>query len=311
MGAGLERAAARPPGSRRRPSRDRRTGSRPRSRRRRRPRSRGAASASTPGSPPVTYGTNARPPAVASAAERGLELTHRASSSPSAASTVSRSLSPRPDRQTRMRAPSGSGRCRSHPITCEGSSAGHDPLGARERLEPLERLRVGRAHVPGEPGVLQVRVLGPDARVVEPGRDRVRLDDLAVGVLQQVAERAVQHAGLPLRDRRAVLPELHPAAARLDADQLDAGCADERREHPDRVRAAAHAREHVGGIAAHPLRVLGARLVADHALEVAHELRERVRPDDRADDVVGVRDAWRPSRGAPRSRPPSGSACRP
>ena len=45
-------------------------------------------------------------------------------------------------------------------------------------------------------------------------------------------------------------------------------------------------------------------LVADHALEVAHEQRERMRSDDRADDVVGVAHRAPPSRGAPRSPPP-------
>ncbi len=35
-------------------------------------------------------------------------------------------------------------------------------------------------------------------------------------------------------------------------------------------------------------------LVADHPLQVAHELRERMRPDHRADDVVGVGHRGRP-----------------
>ena len=149
------------------------------------------------------------------------------------------------------------------------------PSVLRQRLEPVERLLVRGRDVLREPCVLEVRVLGTDARVVEPRRDRVRLDDLPVGVLEQVAERAVQDPGLPLRERRAVLAELRAAPSRLDADQPDAGHADERGEHADRVAAAADARDDDVGIAADPLGVLRARLVADHPLQVAHQQRER------------------------------------
>ena len=46
--------------------------------------------------------------------------------------------------------------------------------------------------------VLQPRVLGPHAGVVEAGGDRVRLGDLPPRVLQDVAERSVQDPGEPL-----------------------------------------------------------------------------------------------------------------
>ena len=69
--------------------------------------------------------------------------------------------------------------------------------------------------------VAQVGVLGPDARVVEPGGDRVRLQDLPVLVLEHRRERAVQHALAPGRERGAVAAALEALAAGLDADQLD------------------------------------------------------------------------------------------
>ncbi len=84
------------------------------------------------------------------------------------------------------------------------------------------------------------------------------------------ARRAARRAAQ--RERATVLTEVAPAPARLDADQLDPVGPHERREHPDRVRAAADAREHVGGVPAEALGVLRARLVADHPLEVPHEL---------------------------------------
>ena len=78
-----------------------------------------------------------------------------------------------------------------------------DALGAAEAMERGERLVVGDADVFGAADVLQVGVLGADAGVVEAGRDRVRLDDLAVVVLQQVGAVAVQHARA---DRRRSTP---------------------------------------------------------------------------------------------------------
>ena len=53
-----------------------------------------------------------------------------------------------------------------------------DALELAEALERGERVGVGHGVVLGAPGVLEERVLGADARVVEPGADRVRVDDL-------------------------------------------------------------------------------------------------------------------------------------
>ena len=159
--------------------------------------------------------------------------------------TVSRSLSPRPDRHTSTRAPGGE---RPRRAATRSRATARAPGGCPRCARAPGTPRAPRASVAltyrREPGVLQVRVLGPDARVVEPGRDRMRLDDLAVGVLQQVGERAVQHAGLALRERRAVLAEL---AARARPPRRRSarrpGAPDERGEHADRVRAAADAGE--------------------------------------------------------------------
>ena len=105
----------------------------------------------------------------------------------------------------------------------------------------------------------------------------------------------MQHAAAAAEgERRAVAAGLDAVARRLDADQRDLGVADERHEDPDRVRAAADARDHARREPAEHVQRLGARLVADHALEVAHERRERRRADRRADHVVGVADVGDP-----------------
>ena len=111
----------------------------------------------------------------------------------------------------------------------EDSSAGMIPSSRVIRCEGAQRLVVGDPHVARAAGVAQPRVLRADARVVEAGGDRVRLEDLAVLVLHDRAERAVQHAAAAAeRQRRAVAAGLDPVARALDADQCDAGVVEER-----------------------------------------------------------------------------------
>ena len=170
-----------------------------------------------------------------------------------------------------------------------------DPLQARAGRERIERLTVGDRHVAGAAAVAQPGVLGAGAGVVQAGRDRVRLEDLAVLVLHDRRERAVQHTGQARGgQRRAVPAGLDALAGRLDPDQPDLGVIHERLEHADRVRAAAHARDHTVGQTAGPLEDLGPRLVADHPLEVPDQRRVRRRAHARADDVVGRLDVRDP-----------------
>ena len=72
-------------------------------------------------------------------------------------------------------------------------------------------------------------------------------------------------SGAPWRPGSSASP------AGLDADELDALVADEGREDADRVGAAADAGDDAVGQAALALEDLRARLVADHALQVAHD----------------------------------------
>ena len=184
------------------------------------------------------------------------------------ARTSARSLSPRPERQTST-----------------SSSLAVERAG--ERVRALERrddaLRLARAGgtptsasssvhgtVLGAARVAERRVLGADARVVEAGGDRVRVGDLAVGVGEDRGARAVQDAAAAGAEARR--------AGRLDADEAHVGVVDEGVEGADRVRAAADARDDDLGQPALGGEELLARLVADHALEVAHELGVRRGP---------------------------------
>ena len=135
---------------------------------------------------------------------------------------------------------------------------------------------------------------GPDARVVEPGRDRVRLDRLAVLVLQHEGLRAVQHAGAAAFDGCRVPRRVDAVAGRLHAVELDAFVVEEGVEHADRVGAAADARDDGIGKPAGLVEQLRPRLFADDLLEVAHHRGERMGARRRAEDVVRRLDARDP-----------------
>ena len=94
-----------------------------------------------------------------------------------------------------------------------------DALGAAEQRERVHRLGVGDRPVLGAAEVLEQRVLRPDAGVVQPRGDRVRLGGLAVVVLQQVGHRPVQRAGRAGGQGGAVPAGLDAVAAGLEADQ--------------------------------------------------------------------------------------------
>ena len=61
-----------------------------------------------------------------------------------------------------------------------------DALGAREPSERIKDLVVVRGRVLGASDRREVRVFGTDAGVVESSRDRVRLEDLAEVVLEEL-----------------------------------------------------------------------------------------------------------------------------
>src|SRR5436190_1739343 len=73
------------------------------------------------------------------------------------------------------------------------------------------------------------------------------------------------------RPANAVAGRLCSLPPGLDAYELDGLFAEERAEDADRIRPSAHARHHTRRQTALALVELRARLVADHALQVAHE----------------------------------------
>ena len=169
-----------------------------------------------------------------------------------------------------------------------------DALGAGQQAQRLHGRVVGDRAVLAAAAVLEVGVLGADARVVEAGRDRVRLGDLALLVLQDVRPRAVQDAGLARGQGGRVLAGLDAVPGGLAADEADVRVRDEGVEEADGVGAAADAGDGRVGQPSGALQDLPAGLDADDPVEVADHGREGVRPGDRAEQVVRAVDVGDP-----------------
>ena len=137
-------------------------------------------------------------------------------------------------------------------------------------------------------------MLRTDTRIVEPRRDRVRRQDLPVRVLEEVAQRAVQHSGLAGGEGGAVMARGDPFAGSLDPDETDTAVVEEAAEHPHRIGATADAGHHRGREPPLPREQLLARFAADDRLEVAHHPGIGIGSDHRADDVMGGRDVGDP-----------------
>src|SRR5690606_15143304 len=116
-----------------------------------------------------------------------------------------------------------------------------DAFGAGELVERSQRLLVGDADVLGAAGVLEEGMLGADARVVQAGRYRMRLGDLAVVVADHVGAVAVQHAHATGRERGRVAAGVDTVARRLGADDAHRRIVEEGVEQADRIAAAADA----------------------------------------------------------------------
>ena len=175
-------------------------------------------------------------------------LAHGSTSSKRA--RAARSLSPRPEKPSRT---STSGRPAAGQVLDTGEDLGQrrDRVGRLERREDAlgpgrglhrgDRLAVGGGGDLEPAGLGERRELRADARVIEAGRCAVRLDHLAVAVLEHQRPRPVEDARGAAEDGRRVLAGLDAVTGCLGDREPDRRLADEPCQEPDRVRAAADA----------------------------------------------------------------------
>ena len=117
----------------------------------------------------------------------------------------------------------------------------NDAFRAAQRDGGIDGSLSQQAQYSARAAIVQPGVLGTDGGVIEPGRNGMGERDLAVVVLQQIAARAVQHAGRAAGEARGMFAQFVAAAAGFDADQLHAVVLDERMEDADGIAAAADA----------------------------------------------------------------------
>ena len=91
---------------------------------------------------------------------------------------------------------------------------------------------------------MQRRMLRPYRRIIQPRRNRMCLRDLPILVLQYVRECSLQNSGNSTAKTRRMLAQFRPASAGLDSNQPYIAILDEFVKRPNRIRSAAHARNH-------------------------------------------------------------------
>src|SRR5437899_9943842 len=94
-------------------------------------------------------------------------------------------------------------------------------LDAAQTVERGDVFSVVDGDIFGASGLLEPGVLGAHTRIIQPRRDRVRLDDLTVFVLKQIGASSVQHPR-PSRTQRRRMPAAgYAESTRFHADELD------------------------------------------------------------------------------------------
>ncbi len=161
-------------------------------------------------------------------------------------------------------------------------------------MEGIQRFVIGDADVLDAFHFVQEGVLRADTRVVQASRDRMRVSDLPVAILEQVGTVAVQHARYAAIEAGRVLVGIHAVTARFNADDFYAGVIEERMEQAHGVGAAAHAGDQAVRQTTFLLLHLLFGFLADDGLEITHHCRIRMRTCHSADQVEGVIDVGHP-----------------
>ncbi len=153
-----------------------------------------------------------------------------------------------------------------------------DALRLGQPVERRQRLLVRGGDIASASGVPQERVLGADSRIVEPGRDRVRVGDLAVLIREDPRPR-------PVQDGRTTAPEAAAPAASTPTSATSSSSTNPANSPmafeppPTQATTASGSRPTVSSACCR-----ASRPMTDWSS--AHDRRVRMRPDAGADEVV-------------------------
>src|ERR1700730_6967634 len=118
--------------------------------------------------------------------------------------------------------------------------------------------------------------------------------DLALPILQEHRETTLQHAGPAIRKRCGFVSEPLTAASRLDTDDGNGLVRHEGMECADGVGSSPYTRYQHIREAASLLEHLCTGLAANDGLQLANQVRIRMRSDSGADQVVGIQGVGNP-----------------
>ena len=124
----------------------------------------------------------------------------------------------------------------------------NDPLGTGEAIGCLESLVVVDGYDLLAPFFGQVGMQRSYSRVVQPGGDRIRLQDLPVFGLHHQRTRPVDDPFASQTDRRRGTPAVDPLPAGFGRDEPHRRTVDEMVESPRRVAPAAYAGDDIIGL---------------------------------------------------------------
>src|SRR6476620_9222154 len=87
-------------------------------------------------------------------------------------------------------------------------------------VESFQRFRVVDIRVIDASGIVKLRMLRADSRIVQASRHRMRRHNLSIVVLQDVRERSVKHARSSAGKSRRMIAESGTSTTGLNADHL-------------------------------------------------------------------------------------------
>ena len=123
-----------------------------------------------------------------------------------------------------------------------------DALDPGETLERIESLLIRDGYVLDDAGILIIGMFWSDTRIIEARRDRICLNDLAVRILQQITERAVQDARFTgSRKCLGIIGRGFSAPTGFDTEFLDHRVIAEIVERADGITAAANTGNEIVG----------------------------------------------------------------
>ena len=163
----------------------------------------------------------------------------------------------------------------------------NDAFKLAAQLERRKGFLVGGRDIFHSAHVMQPGVFRPDARIIQPCRNRMAFSNLAIIIHQQISPIAMQYSRLATRDRSGMLL-FQTVSCRLNANDLDVPVIEEGMEQAHGIGATANCRNQRVRQTAFALQHLLPGFASDHRLKIPHHFRIGRRACHCANAIKGV-----------------------